>query len=43
MRNTARCLHTQHAAPALSRRFDEALRPVNLTGQFSLVMSCNTP
>src|SRR6202045_5230240 len=38
------CLHTQRAARALARRFDEALRPVGLTsGQFSLMMSLNQP
>ena len=34
----------QRAARRLARRFDEALRPVNLTnGQFSLLMSLNRP
>ncbi len=34
------CLNTQRAARALSRRFDDALRPVGLTsGQFSLLMT----
>jgi DNA-binding MarR family transcriptional regulator len=34
----------QRAARALARRFDDALRPVNLTnGQFSLMMSLNRP
>ena len=34
----------QRAARRLARRFDEALRPVNLTnGQFSLMMSLNRP
>jgi DNA-binding MarR family transcriptional regulator len=34
----------QRAARALARRFDEALRPLNLThGQFSLLMSLNRP
>jgi DNA-binding MarR family transcriptional regulator len=44
VRDTCLCLHTQRAARALARRFDEALRPANLTsGQFSLVMSLNRP
>ena len=34
----------QRAARALARRFDEALRPVDLTnGQFSLMMALNRP
>ena len=38
------CLHVQRAARALARRFDEALRPFDLTnGQFSLLMSLNRP
>ena len=38
------CLHTQRAARALARRFDEALRPVGLkSGQFSLLISLNRP
>jgi DNA-binding MarR family transcriptional regulator len=37
-------LHVQRAARALARRFDEALRPFELTnGQFSLLMSLNRP
>lgn len=44
VRDTCLCLHTQRAARALARRFDEALRPVGLTnGQFSLLMSLNRP
>ena len=44
VRDTCLCLHTQRAARALGRRFDEALRPVGLTnGQFSLLMSLNRP
>src|SRR3954469_24189686 len=44
VRDTCLCLHTQRAARALARRFDEALRPVGLTnGQFSLMMSLNRP
>ncbi|MFZ0853015.1 MAG: MarR family transcriptional regulator [Hyphomicrobiaceae bacterium] len=36
------CLHTQRAARALARRFDDAFRPLRLTnGQFSLLMSLN--
>jgi DNA-binding MarR family transcriptional regulator len=38
------CLHTQRAARALVRRFDEAFRPLGLTsGQFSLLMSLDRP
>ena len=38
------CLHVQRAARALARRFDEELRPLELTnGQFSLLMSLNRP
>jgi DNA-binding MarR family transcriptional regulator len=37
VRDACLCLHTQRAARALARRFDEALRPHGLTsGQFSL-------
>ena len=44
VRDTCLCLHMQRAARRLARRFDEALRPVNLTnGQFSLMMSLNRP
>ncbi len=44
VRDACLCLHTQRAARALARRFDEALRPVDLTnGQFSLLMSLNRP
>jgi DNA-binding MarR family transcriptional regulator len=44
VRDTCLCLHTQRAARALARRFDEVLRPVGLTsGQFSLLMSLNRP
>src|ERR671928_542238 len=42
--DTCLCLHVQRAARALARRFDEALRPLDLTnGQFSLMMSLNRP
>ncbi len=38
------CLHIQRAARAIARRFDEELRPFELTnGQFSLLMSLNRP
>jgi DNA-binding MarR family transcriptional regulator len=38
------CLHVQRAARTLARRFDEVLRPFELTnGQFSLLMSLNRP
>jgi DNA-binding MarR family transcriptional regulator len=44
VRDTCLCLHVHRAARALARRFDEALRPVELThGQFSLMMSLNRP
>lgn len=44
VRDTCLCLHVQRAARALARRFDEALRPLELTnGQFSLMMSLNRP
>lgn len=42
--DTCLCLHLQRAARVVARRFDEALRPHNLTnGQFSLLMSLNRP
>lgn len=44
VRDTCLCLHVQRAARALSRRFDEALRPVGITsGQFSLLNALNRP
>jgi DNA-binding MarR family transcriptional regulator len=44
VRDCCLCLHVQRAARALARRFDEALRPLDLTnGQFSLMMSLNRP
>ncbi len=44
VRDTCLCLAAQRAARALSRRFDEAFRPLGLTsGQFSLMMSLNRP
>lgn len=44
VRDLCLCLHVQRAARALARRFDEALRPLDLTnGQFSLMMSLNHP
>jgi DNA-binding MarR family transcriptional regulator len=44
VRDTCLCLHAQRTARSLARRFDEALRPVDLTnGQFSLLMSLNRP
>lgn len=44
VRDHCLCLHTQRAARALARRFDEALRPVGVTsGQFSILMSLNRP
>jgi DNA-binding MarR family transcriptional regulator len=42
VRDRCLCLHVQRAARALARRFDEALRPLQLSqGQFSLLMSLN--
>ena len=44
VRDACLCLHVQRAARALGRRFDEALRPLELThGQFSLLVSLNRP
>lgn len=44
VRDCCLCLHTQRAARALSRRFDEVLRSVALnSGQFSLLISLNRP
>ena len=44
VRDTCLCLHAQRAARAIARRFDIALKPVELTsGQFSLLMSLNRP
>ena len=44
VRDTCLCLPVQRAARAVARRFDEALRPLELTnGQFSLLMSLNRP
>jgi len=44
VRDRCLCLHVQRAARVLARRFDEALRPLDLTnGQFSLMMSLNRP
>lgn len=44
VRDSCVCLHVQRAARAVARRFDEALRPLELTnGQFSLLMSLNNP
>jgi DNA-binding MarR family transcriptional regulator len=44
VRDSCLCLHLQRAARSLARRFDDALRPLDLTnGQFSLMMSLNRP
>src|SRR5580704_8046615 len=44
VRDSCLCLHLQRAARALARRFDDALRPLDLTnGQFSLMMSLTRP
>jgi DNA-binding MarR family transcriptional regulator len=43
VRDHCLCLHVQRAARTLARRFDDALRPVQLShGQFSLLMSLNS-
>lgn len=42
VRDACLCLRVQRTARVLARRFDEALRPLDLThGQFSLLMSLN--
>ncbi|HUN48747.1 MAG TPA: MarR family transcriptional regulator [Stellaceae bacterium] len=44
VRDACLCLHLQRSARVVARRFDEALRPLDLTnGQFSLLMSLNRP
>ena len=44
VRDTCLCLAARRAARALARRFDTALRPLDLTnGQFSLLMALNRP
>ncbi|MGI9437199.1 MAG: MarR family winged helix-turn-helix transcriptional regulator [Geminicoccaceae bacterium] len=44
VRDRCLCLHVQRAARALARRFDDALKPFDLTnGQFSLLMALNRP
>jgi DNA-binding MarR family transcriptional regulator len=44
VRTACLCLHLQQAARAVGRRFDAALRPLELTnGQFSLLMSLSRP
>jgi len=44
VRDCCLCLHVQRAARSLARKFDDALRPFDLTnGQFSLLMSLNRP
>jgi DNA-binding MarR family transcriptional regulator len=44
VRDACLCLHVQRAARVLARKFDEALRPLDLThGQFSLLTSLNRP
>ena len=44
VRDTCLCLHTQRAARALTRRFDEEFAAVGLSsGQFSLLISLNRP
>src|SRR6195256_2110798 len=44
IRDHCLCLHVQRAARMVARRFDDALRPLDLTnGQFSLLTSLNRP
>lgn len=44
IRDHCLCLHAQRAARVLSRRFDEAFRPLGITsGQFSLMNGLNRP
>ncbi len=44
VRDRCLCLHLQRAARAIGRRFDEALRPLNLSNQqYSLLISLNRP
>jgi DNA-binding MarR family transcriptional regulator len=44
IRDHCLCLHMQRAARLIARRFDEALRSLDLTnGQFSLLTSLNRP
>lgn len=44
VRDCCLCLHVQRAARALARRFDDALRSLEVSnGQFSLLMSLNRP
>lgn len=44
VRDRCLCLHLQRAARAIGRRFDVALRPLELTnGQYSLLVSLNRP
>ena len=44
IRDHCLCLHAQRAARRLSRRFDEAFRPLGITsGQFSLMNGLNRP
>lgn len=44
VRDHCLCLAAQRASRALAKRFDRALRPLDLTsGQFSLLMSLNRP
>jgi DNA-binding MarR family transcriptional regulator len=44
VRDSCLCLHLRRAARAVGRRFDAALRPLDLTnGQFSLLMALNRP
>lgn len=44
IRDHCLCLHLQRAARIVARRFDDALRPLDLTnGQFSLLISLNRP
>ncbi len=44
VRDNCLCLHSQRAARAIARKFDEAFRPLDLkSGQFSILMSLTRP
>jgi DNA-binding MarR family transcriptional regulator len=44
IRDHCLCLHLQRATRIVARRFDDVLRPLDLTnGQFSLLISLNRP
>ncbi len=44
VRDRCLCLHLQRAARAIARRFDQALKPLDLTnGQYSMMIALNRP